>query len=158
MVSHQEQRLLAYPPQRIFDLVADVESYPRFLPLWRKAEIIHRDADRYFTDQEIGIGPACHRFRSKTTLARPERIEIVSSDALFRHFDIRWEFAPADNDSCRVEFALSCEARSNLVQKAFDTILDEMVHSMVNAFERRARELYGPPVHSTDRQRKSAPL
>lgn len=144
MAAHKEQRLLPYSPELIFDLVADVESYPAFLPLWKQAKVSYRQGNVYSTDQVIQIGPARKRFRSKTVLQRPKRIDITSSDRLFRHFAIRWIFEPTPDGACRVDFVLTCEARSRLLQGVFDVVLLDAAQSIVSAFEKRARELYGP--------------
>src|SRR5512134_3338248 len=86
MTTHCETRLIAASCDQVFELVADVERYPEFLSLWRCARVYHRDGDVYLTDQEIGLGPIRERFRTRTELWRPHRIEVTSDDPLFEAF------------------------------------------------------------------------
>ena len=61
MAIHNEKRLLPYIPEQIFDLVADVEKYPEFLPLWRNVSVLHPpggdQTGRYLTEQTLQLGP-----------------------------------------------------------------------------------------------------
>lgn len=143
MSSHSEQRVISCPPERFFDIVADVESYPVFLPFWRHAKVYRRVGDVYYTHQEIGIGPVRENFHSKTVLQPPTQIDIVSSEAMFREFAIHWKFRPTGDGRCRVRFRLSIEARSALLRKVMNAMLIDTARGMVSAFERRAGELYG---------------
>ena len=144
MSSHSEQRVISCSPERFFDIVADVESYPAFLPFWRNAKVYRRVGDVYYTRQEIGIGPVRESFLSKTVLQPPTQIDIVSSEPMFQEFAIHWKFRPTPEGGCRVRFKLSIEARSGLLRKVMNAMLADTARGMVSAFERRAAELYGP--------------
>jgi coenzyme Q-binding protein COQ10 len=132
-------RIISALPEEAFDLVADVERYPEFLPMWRDARIIDRKGKTYTTEQEVGIGPLREHFHTKTVLARPRHIEVTSTDGLFRNFYIRWDFDPA-GQGCRISIALSWEVHSHILQKAIDLVLPETARMMVEAFEHRANE------------------
>ena len=140
MTIHSDSRIILAPPDRVFDMVADVESYPDFLPLWREARILEREKDAYWTEQTVGLGPVRERFRTRTVLRRPVRIEIVSFDELFADFFINWDFHPMGR-GCRASVALTWETRSTRLQRAVDLLLPHTARSMVAAFEKRAREL-----------------
>lgn len=144
MSTHSEQRVIACPPERFFDIVADVESYPEFLPFWRDAKVYRRVGHVYYTRQEIGIGPMRESFRSKTVLEPPTQIDIVSSEQMFKEFAIHWKFRPTSDGECQVRFKLSIEARSGLLRKIMDALLTDTARGMVSAFERRALELSRP--------------
>ena len=140
MTTHREIRDIAVPREVIFDLVADVERYPEFLPLWTEARIFrHRGADIYYTEQEVGLGPVRQRFHTRTTLVRPAHIDVPSNDPSFRTFHIGWDFAERPG-GCRVRIGLSWKVHSWLMQRAIDLLLPETAKSMVDAFERRARQ------------------
>jgi len=149
MSTHRDSQIIQAPRERIFDLVADVERYPEFLPLWLDARIYrHHNETTYFTEQEVGLGPLHERFRTKTVLQRPSTIEVTSHDGLFRDFRILWTFEDAgvgDKPACRANIALTWQVRSWLMQRAIDLVLPETAHSMVHAFARRARKA---PVHT----------
>ena len=140
MTLHSDSRIIPAPPDRVFDLVADVESYPEFLPLWREAKVVERQPNVYWTDQMVGLGPVHERFRTKTVLFRPVRIEVTSSDEMFSNFFITWDFSPAGR-GCRASIALTWEMRASRLQGAIDMLLPRAARTMVAAFQKRARDL-----------------
>jgi coenzyme Q-binding protein COQ10 len=142
---HRENRVLPCRRDQFFDLVADVESYPEFLPLWRSARIYRKKGDVYYTEQVVGMGPLMsQRFRSRTKLDRPTDIEVTSDAGVFKHLRIVWHFESTPEDGCRVDFEMSCEASSPMMRRFIDLMLLETARGMVEAFEKRARKLCGP--------------
>ncbi len=147
MAVHRETRSLGYTPQQLFELIAEVERYPEFLPLWREVHVSktrsqHTDPSVYFTDQTIQLGPFNKRFHTKTILEPFTSIHIDSSDALFRQFSINWLFSVKGDNRCSIEFSLDCVAASMLLRPVFDIALMESARSIVSTFENRARSLY----------------
>jgi coenzyme Q-binding protein COQ10 len=142
MTVYAESRILIAPRDRIFDLVADVESYPEFLPLWRDARIYQRSGNVYRTEQAVGLGRLEERFHTTTVLSRPWRIEVTSEDPLFREFYIHWDFANIGL-GCRISVAMQWWLASRMLQEAIDRLLPSAARSIVAAFERRAREELG---------------
>lgn len=138
MTEHRQRRRVAVPCEVLFDLVADVERYPEFLTLWRSARVYAREADGYYTMQEVGLGPIRERFRTHTRLARPGSIEVTSIDPLFKVFRIRWDFQPIAA-GCEVGISLTWEVHTRLLQRAIDAVLPTTATRMVEAFESRAR-------------------
>jgi coenzyme Q-binding protein COQ10 len=141
MATHRESRAIALPPEWLFDIVADVERYPEFLPLMRAARIVRRYPKAYETEQTLALGLLLHRFRTRTELDRPSSITIVSDDRSFCRFDVRWAFAPLADDHCHVDFALDCATRSLFLRPVVEMLILPMAASMVTAFEARAHAL-----------------
>jgi coenzyme Q-binding protein COQ10 len=142
--AYSERRILPYRAEQMFDLVADVERYPEFLPMWEKARVIDRARHVYHTDQVVRVGVLRTRFRSKTVMSRPRHIEVTSSEGLFRRFSIAWRFAQIPGGKgCQVDCDLLWQVRSPLLQNILQLILAEAGQSIVTAFEQRAHELYG---------------
>ncbi len=139
--SHRENRVVAVSAERMFELVADVERYPEFLPLMRKATIVRRHATAYETEQVLALGLLSYRFLTRTELNPPDSIVVTSSDRNFRRFDIRWSFAPTPEGFCRTDFALDCEVRSLWLKPLGDALTIQMASMMINAFVARARKL-----------------
>ncbi|MFO1372200.1 MAG: type II toxin-antitoxin system RatA family toxin [Candidatus Competibacteraceae bacterium] len=139
--SHRESRVIAVSTERMFDLVADVERYPEFLPLMQRATIIRRHASAYETEQVLALGLLVHRFRTRTELNPPHSISVTSADRSFRRFDIRWSFAPTLEGHCCIDFALDCEVRLIWLKPLGDALVAQMALTMVNAFVTRARKL-----------------
>lgn len=150
MAVHRVQRTLRHTPEQLFDLVADVERYPEFLPWWRAARIHSRDGNTYHTDQVVGFGIFRERFSSRTTLERPWRIVVRSHDRRFRYFLLLWTFAPAPDGGCQITLAADLEFRSPLLRSVFSAAVAGQLDSIVRAFERRAGGCYG--VHEVARQ------
>ncbi len=153
MQSQSVDRLLPYPPALLFDLVADVERYPEFLRWWISARIWKRHADLYYTDQVLGLGPVRVRFRSRTQLWRPQRIDVTSEESPFRRFDLSWTFQPNANGWCRVRLAATLELNSRLLQHLVEAVLPAAIGEIISAFEERARKQLGE-----EKQAGSAPL
>lgn len=139
--SHHESRVVAVSAERMFDLVADVERYPEFVPLIHSARIVNRQANFYETEQVMALGLLRHRFRTRTELDRPKAIAVTSADPSFRRFEIRWSFEPTPEGFCHTEFSLDCELRSLFLKPLGEALMTQMGATMVNAFASRARKL-----------------
>lgn len=143
MPTHAEVRVLHHPPEQLFDLVADVERYPEFLPWCVDASIRRREGDLIVADLVIGYRMFRERFTSTVTLDRPRRIDVTYSDGPFRYLNNHWIFAPEGPDSCVIDFFVDFEFRSRVLQAVVGRVFGEAVKVMVHAFERRADELFG---------------
>lgn len=149
------QRVVPHDRERVFDLVADVERYPSFLPLWKAATIIQRDSTGYRTRQGLGIGPAKLDFTSSTALHYPERILVNAEDGPVRHLRMLWRFDRLGDGQCRINLDLAVEVRSKMLQKLLQTTYGEMAPHMIKSFEARARavargDVLPPPSHAPD--------
>ena len=146
MMKHAEQRLLGYRPEQLFDLVADVERYPEFLPWCIGARIRERSESLLVADLVIGFKVIRERFTSRVALDRQNlAIEVTYADGPFKHLSNRWRFEPRPDGSCLIDFYVEFEFRSIVLQKLIGVLFHEAVKRMVAAFETRARALYGPP-------------
>ncbi|MFQ5773629.1 MAG: type II toxin-antitoxin system RatA family toxin [Kiloniellaceae bacterium] len=143
MPSHRVERVLPYTAEQLFDLAADVERYPDFLPWWVGARVVKRDGDVYYTDQIVRFGIVRQRFSSKTALRRPERIDVTSNDRPFKDFHLTWSFDPLPDGGCRVALAIDLELRSRLFHELFAQALVQAAGRIISAFEARARRLHG---------------
>ena len=131
-------RDLAYRCEALFEIAADVERYPEFLPGW-KAVRTKADAEAdYATDQMLAFGPVRERFTSKTYLERPHRIRVVSHSRTFRHFEVNWRFAPSADATCRVHLDAHLGFKSRYMKGIVGRMLGQRLDEILNAFERRA--------------------
>jgi coenzyme Q-binding protein COQ10 len=144
MSRHTEQRHLHYTPEQLFDLIADVERYPEFLPWLLAAHVGRRDGDRVWVEMVIGTRFLQRRFTSQARLSRPRRIDISSHDTLFRHFEQVWTFTPAADGGTVVEHRIDFSFRSRLLQALMGSWLAQAARETVSAFSHRARAIYGP--------------
>jgi coenzyme Q-binding protein COQ10 len=142
MIRHSESRILPHTPAEVFDLVADVERYPEFLPWVIGARILRRAGNTFDAEVLVGFKMIRERYTSHVVLERPERIEVRYTHGPFRHLINRWQFAPVP-EGCKVDFYIEFEFRSRILQKLIGGLFSEAVRKMVAAFEIRARTLYG---------------
>jgi coenzyme Q-binding protein COQ10 len=139
---------LNYSSPQLFDLVADVERYPEFLPWVLAARVTQRQDATIGVDMTIGTSLLCKRFKTVAILERPHRIDIKSHDPLFDRFRQIWTFAPATDDGTDVEYQVDFEFRSRLLQALVGRMFSDQANETVAAFRRRARQLYGTPASS----------
>jgi coenzyme Q-binding protein COQ10 len=144
MPTHAETKLVAYRADQLFDLVADVGKYPQFLPWCVGARVQTRTETESVADLTIGFGPFREKFTSRVELDRPHQVRVRYENGPFRYLKNQWTFTP-DPKGCRVDFFVDFEFRSRLLQAAIGVVFNEAVRLMVNAFLKRARDVYGPP-------------
>ncbi|WP_044564436.1 type II toxin-antitoxin system RatA family toxin [Azospirillum sp. B4] len=145
MPTHAEKRVLPYTPEQLFQLVADVEKYPEFLPWAVAARIRRREGDTFWADLVIGFKMVRERFTSKVTLSEPgRRIDVAYTDGPFHYLNNHWIFEP-HADGCLLDFYVDFEFRNVILQKIIGALFGEAVRRMVAAFEGRAHQLYGTP-------------
>ncbi|HEY7991914.1 MAG TPA: type II toxin-antitoxin system RatA family toxin [Stellaceae bacterium] len=143
MPKHAERRHLPYRADQLFDLVADVERYPEFLPWCTGARIRERKDNVIVADLLIGFRMVRERFTSRVTLSRPGRIDVAYSEGPFRYLENHWKFEPQSDGSCVIDFYVDFEFRSRMLQALIGALFGEAVRRMVGAFEGRAKQLYG---------------
>ena len=145
MPTHAEQKLLPYTQAQLFDLVADIERYPEFLPWCVGARIRERKGNEILGDLLIGYKMVRERFTSRVILNRPDHIDVSYSEGPFRYLTNHWHFFPQAGGGCIIDFYVDFEFRSRLLQKIMEMFFNEAVKRMVSAFEARAHALYGEP-------------
>jgi len=144
MPEHRESRVLPYMPEQIYNLVADVERYPEFLPWCVACRINSRQSPTQFTaDLAVGFKMVREQFTSQVTLTPTSHIQVQYLKGPFQHLNNEWSFTP-EGTGTRVDFFLTFEFRSKVLQKLIGVLFAEAVRRMVAAFEERARRLYGP--------------
>lgn len=143
MPSHSEKRLLPYTPEQLFDLVADVERYPEFLPWCKAARVLERGNDRITADLMIGTRIFSEKFRSDVRLDRPRRIDVHYVSGPLSRLCNHWAFAPKGKRECELSFVVDFDFQSSLLGAAMEMLFDKALVKMVAAFENRARDLYG---------------
>lgn len=147
MPSHSETRTLPYTAQQMFDLVADVANYPKFLP-WTAAARIRSttdqgDHDVMLADLVISFKVFREKFGSQVTLwHQAQKIDTEYLDGPFKHLISKWEFRDVE-DGVEVAFFVDFEFRNRLLQGAAGMFFMEAMQRIVRAFESRAAELYG---------------
>lgn len=150
MPTHAEVRIMPYSAEQMFDLIADVDRYPEFLPWCGAARMRSRKplpdgtGEVLEADLVISFKVFRERFGSRVTL-RPEArtIDVEYLDGPFRYLTNQWIFKPMGPSRCEVDFFVDFEFRSAILQKIIGLVFHEAMQRVVRAFERRAEALYG---------------
>lgn len=148
MPTHAEKRHLPYSAQQMYDLVADVSSYPQFLPWCAACRIRKRrqtEAGEVIdADLVISFKVFREKFGSRVTL-KPEshRVDVAYLDGPFKYLNNHWHFTDRPEGGCDVDFFVDFEFKSALLQSIIGVVFNEAMQRIVRAFESRAEELYG---------------
>lgn len=147
MPTHRETKIMPYTAQQMYDLVGDVQSYPKFLPWNAAARIRSREQ---FDDHEVMLADLVisfkvfrEKFGSKVTLWPADmKIDTEYLDGPFRYLKSWWKFRDLDDGGCEVEFFVDFEFKNAILQSVIGMVFNEAMQRVVRAFERRAAELY----------------
>lgn len=149
MPSFKTVRHVPFTPREMFDVVADVERYPEFVPLCEGLAVTARKTGERGTEltatMTVGYKAITERFTTHVALD-PEAgvIRVRNVDGPFTHLENDWRFVPAGS-GCDVHFSISYAFRSAMLSLIVGAAFDKAVRSYTDAFEARARALYGPP-------------
>ena len=161
MPRFETTRLVRHAPQTMFELVADIERYPEFVPMCTSLVIRRRNTDEMgrevlTADMAIGYKMIREVFTTRVVLDRggeasPPRILVSYIDGPFRHLENRWTFQPLDRGpqageeasapapaGCRVEFFIDYEFKSRTFQMLAGAVFETVFRKMAEAFEARA--------------------
>ncbi|MBB4198104.1 ubiquinone-binding protein [Rhodoblastus sphagnicola] len=149
MPSFRTSHVVKHSPEQMFDLVADVESYPQFVPLCAAIKIKRRfsasdGTEVFVSEMEVGYKAVRERFTSRVVLNRAaRRIDVTYVDGPFSHLENRWTFAEADPGRCRVEFFIAYEFRNRMLATLMGGMFDAAFRKFSTAFEARADQIFG---------------
>jgi len=142
MPNHTEQQLLPYTPEQLFDLVADIEKYPEFLPWCRAARILEHKDGEMLAELVISFKHMTESYVSRVTLERPRHIEATLVRGPFSHLTNRWTFMPQGNVT-QVDFHIEFAFRSRMLEMLIGGLFTRAASTMGEAFRARAEALYG---------------
>lgn len=143
MSSHQEYKYLPYTAQQLFDLVADVEKYPEFLPWCLACKITKQTTDFIEANMVVGFKMIKERFTTRVYLKREEYIiDIEYLNGPFEYLENRWRFIPEEGEACNLDFSIRYHFRSTVLQTLSAIFFTEAMRKLTNAFEKRAYQLY----------------
>lgn len=148
MPTHSETRPLPYTAQQMYDLVADVGSYPEFLP-WCAAARVRKvtpsgDSQLMEADLVISFKVFRERFASRVVLwPEQKKIDTDYIDGPFKYMKSNWVFVDTPT-GCDVRFHVDFEFRNAILQKIIGLVFNEAMQRIVRAFETRAADLYAP--------------
>jgi len=143
MPTHAEKRNISHSSQHMFDLVSDVEKYPKFLPWCIGVRLKKRTSEQITAEMMIGYKMFREKFSCRVELKSHNRIDVVYEDGPFKYLNNHWIFIDEEDGTCTVDFFVDFEFNSPLLQKLIGVVFNEAVKIMVLAFEKRADAIYG---------------
>ena len=134
-----EKKVLPYAAKTLYDAVADVRSYPDFLPGCQSAEILEEGEGFLRAELTIGYSIFKEKYTSRVLLSPHEKVEVVYEEGPFKYLENYWVFTPVSEAETEVEFFIDFAFRNPFLQKAIKSVFDESVSHLMEAFEARVR-------------------
>ncbi|NHR04824.1 type II toxin-antitoxin system RatA family toxin [Chromobacterium haemolyticum] len=135
--------LVAHTPAQMFALVDDIEHYSRFLPWCGKAEVLSREGDQVVASLHIDYLKVKQHFTTRNTNQAGEAILMELVDGPFEHLEGRWRFMPLGEIGCKVEFRLSYQFSSKILEMIIGPVFGHISGTLVDAFIKEADKVYG---------------
>lgn len=148
MERFQTRRRVPYSPRQMYDLVADVDRYPEFLPLCEGMRVRSRKAsgeqEILIADMTMGYKAIRETITSQVTLDPTEpKVNVAYLSGPFSKMENRWRFKPLADGGCDVEFYIAYELKSSVLGFLVSQLFDKAFRRFASAFEARARAVYG---------------
>jgi coenzyme Q-binding protein COQ10 len=149
MPSFSNRRRVQHEASEMFDLVADVERYPEFVPLCHRLKIRQRNpksdgTETIVADMTVSFKLVKETFTSEVTLDRPNlKINVRYLRGPFSSLENRWTFEPKGENACDVGFFISYEFKSRMLAMLMGSMFDAAFARFSAAFEKRADKVYG---------------
>ena len=149
MPQFSSKRLIQHSAPQMFDLVADVERYPEFVPLCKSLKIRQRTpkpdgTEIVVADMTVAFNLVRQGFTSQVTLDRPNlKILVEYLQGPFSNLENRWSFEAKSDSECDVGFFLNYEFKSRMLALLMGTMFDAAFQRFAAAFEKRADQVYG---------------
>jgi len=137
MITHTETRVLPYSAEAIFNVVADVQDYSKFLPWCVASRVKSRKNNVLDADVVIGYGPFREAFQCKVHLTPYSNIEVDYVKGPLDRLQNTWEFEALSLESTRVNFHVSLAFKSMLLDKMVRAVFDTACSKIIEAFELR---------------------
>ncbi len=136
--------LVPYSVSKMYALVADVESYPAFLPWCNDAVVNLREGDTVEGTLELHRGGLSKHFRTRNVLTENESISMDLVNGPFKALTGGWRFQALGEDGCKVMLDLEFEFENRMTEMVLGRFFEDACNSLVDAFVQRAALMYGP--------------
>lgn len=134
--------IVPHTAAQMFELVNNIEDYPQFIPYCKSTEIISRNIDEVHATLNFAKGGFEKSFSTINRLQPDKMIEIRLLHGPFRHLEGFWEFKPLSDNSCQVILDLEFEFSNRFLSIAFEPLFTQIANMLVDAFSKRAEQVY----------------
>jgi ribosome-associated toxin RatA of RatAB toxin-antitoxin module len=135
--------LLGYSAEQMFNLVATVEDYPKFLPWCGGVNVLERSEDRLVASLLINFHGVKQSFTTSNHNMLPTQMKMHLVDGPFKMLEGTWNFKTLRADACKIEFDLQYEFSSIILAQLIGPVFGMIANSMVDSFCKRAETVYG---------------
>ena len=135
--------LVPYTPQEMFELVSDIDSYPRFLPWCHGARILSSDVDEVRARIEFAVGGVTRSFTTRNRHQVNKMIEMHLVDGPFSRLNGFWRFDPLGEEGSKIALFLEYDFSNRVLGMVVGPIFGQIANTLVDSFQQRAVEIYG---------------
>lgn len=143
MTTISKSMLLPYSAAEMYALVNDIESYPQFLPWCSHAQVQVQNSDEQRATIELSKGGIQKAFTTCNRVQKDKMIEMRLLEGPFRRLNGYWRFDALRENACKVSMDMEFEFSSRMLGMVVGPVFSQIVSSLVDAFHRRAEEVYG---------------
>jgi ribosome-associated toxin RatA of RatAB toxin-antitoxin module len=143
VIEIRRSALVKYSPEQMFDLVNEVEAYPKRFPWCSGAEILEREGEALVARLDLKFAGFRHSFTTRNTTERPRRLQMSLVEGPFRSLDGLWEFVALGDAGCKIAFTLDFDYANRLGGAALKLGFQGLASRMVDDFCREAERAYG---------------
>jgi ribosome-associated toxin RatA of RatAB toxin-antitoxin module len=137
--------LVPYSAEQMYNLVNDVESYPKFLPWCAEVQLLSKNRESLMATIVVSKGALKQAFTALNAMEEGQHIEMNLVEGPFKYFKGLWRFDSLEAKGCEVSFHLNFEFARGLIGLAFGRTFSQLANSLVDAFCQQAQERYGKP-------------
>ena len=142
MATIHKSALVSYGVSKMFDIVDDIDSYSEFLPWCGASKVLKRDGDEVQASIKIEHHRIRKTFTTRNRLQKNKMIEMTLVNGPFKHLHGYWQFMDLGKNACKVTLDLEYEFSSRLIDLTLGPVFSAIANSMVDAFCKRADDLY----------------
>ncbi len=142
MTRVEKSALVKFSAQEMFDLVNDIESYPKFLPWCSGSRIIKREGTTVEAELSISKGGFQKNFSTRNELEIGKKMTVELLNGPFSHLKGEWNFLPLREDASKISLDLEFKLSGKLASLAFGAVFHQICNTMVSSFTQRAKDVY----------------
>lgn len=137
-MTYQTSKILPYSKALLYEIVADVKSYPEFLPWLKSATVFDKSKDYFEADLTIKFGPFEQTYRSEVYLSENSISTQAKPDGMFKNLNSIWNFEVKSAQETAVEFSIDFELNSTILQLSVGKFFKDAAEATIKSFEQRA--------------------
>lgn len=137
------EKELPFNIDKLYEMVSDIESYPKFIPWCSDAKIIEKDGNIVIADLSVCFKSFCAKYTSEVLFNdQDKKIAVESIKGPFKHLHQGWKFTKCEDDKTFVEFEIDFSMKSKILETMISLVFDHACKKMMQAFEDRAHKLF----------------